>query len=118
MHGALALVRFRSGVFSRCLSLGHLLRSFGIVAAACYLPEHLFGAVPVAPIGAIIPLRRRGGLAELRFVLLQVFAHGVVRDVASVDDAYELAFVGHRDLLQVIFAQYAAYLANVGVHVN
>ena len=50
--------------------------------------------------------------------MLQVFAHGVVRDVASVDDAYELAFVGHGDLLQVILAQYTAHLANVGMHVN
>ena len=44
-------------------------------------------------------LCRCGGLRQLRFVLLQVFAHGVVRDIASVDDAYELALVSHGNLL-------------------
>ena len=66
MHGALTLVRFRSGAFSLCLSLGHLLWSFGIVAAACFAPERLFGAEPVAPIGAVMP-SWQFGRAPIRF---------------------------------------------------
>ena len=63
----------------------------------------------------------RGGLrpcASLRSALLQVFLHAEVRDVAAVDDAHDDAIFEHGHLLQVVLAEHAADLGQVGVHAD